>query len=148
MNRERNNGRVGGMNMNGNNRMNGQNGNLNYQNGNYNGQNGYMNGTGRTNNGRDNMNGQLRGDLAEQIRALTFVLKELELYLDTHPNCRTAIDYYYRTVEELKKLKEEHENTVGPLTSAGVVSNDEWTWVQQPWPWQRTGDYNNTREDR
>ena len=92
--------------------------------------------------------GALRGDLAEQVRALCFVKKELELYLDTHPNCPTALDYFYRTVEELKRLTDEYENTVGPITSGGVVSTDEWTWVKQPWPWQRDGDYMQPREDR
>lgn len=92
--------------------------------------------------------GRLRGDLPEQIRALCFVKKELELYLDTHPDCKTALDYYYRTLRELRRLTEQYENTVGPLTSAGVVSMDQWTWVKQPWPWQRRGDYMEPREGR
>ena len=117
------------------------------------------NGNGMTNGRANGMNGNmgnmnsraggaLRGDLAEQVRALCFVKKELELYLDTHPNCPTALDYFYRTVEELKRLTDEYENTVGPITSGGVVSTDEWTWVKQPWPWQRDGDYMQPREDR
>ncbi len=115
--------------------------------------NGMNNGT--TNNGMNNgrvMGAQrgerVAGDLAEQIRALCFVKKELELYLDTHPDCRTALDYYHRTVAELDRLTEEYENTVGPLTSKGVVNTDRWTWVQEPWPWQRPGDYMQPREDR
>lgn len=113
-------------------------------------QNGGMMGNGM-NNGRvmgQQNGGRLAGDLAEQVRALCFVKKELELYLDTHPQCQTALDYYQRTVTELNRLIEEHENTVGPLTSAGVVSTDKWTWVKEPWPWQRPGDYMQPREDR
>lgn len=107
-------------------------------------QNGMTNGD----NNRRIFNGMpVTGDLAEQIRALCFVKKELELYLDTHPNCRVAIDYFYRTNEELKRLTEQYENTVGPLTSGGVVSTDEWTWVKNPWPWQRSGDYMEPRKD-
>ena len=83
----------------------------------------------------------LAGDLADKIRSLGFVKVELELYLDTHPNCRTALDYYYKTLDELKKLTEEYENKVGPLTSAGVVDADSWTWVVGPWPWQTAGDF-------
>lgn len=149
--------------------MNNRNGNLNNQNDFYNNQNGNMNGrmgNMYTQNG-NNMNGQndrmndgrniggvnrggsaLRGDLREQIKALSFVKVELELYLDTHPDCRTAIDYYLRTVEALKRLTEEYENTEGPLTCAGVVNSDRWTWVDSPWPWQRPGDYMQPREDR
>lgn len=97
----------------------------------------------RTPNGR-----ALRGNIGEQIRALCFVKNELELYLDTHPDCKIALDYYYKTVAELKKLTEQYENTVGPLTAMGVMSPDKWTWVKEPWPWQRDGDYRQPREDR
>ena len=107
------------------------------------------------NQGENNMNMNRIGGprpnnetLKEQIRALCFVKKELELYLDTHPNCQTALDYFYRTVNELTRLTEEYENAVGPLTSGGVVSTDEWTWVRQPWPWQRDGDYMQPREEK
>ena len=120
-------------NTNGNNRMNG---NMNNRNNiTPNGMNGSVLG------GRDTNGGALRGSLAEQIRALCFVKVELELYLDTHPYCRTALDYYHRTVDELKRLTEEYENTVGPLTAKGVVDNDQWTWVNGPWPWQQAGDF-------
>lgn len=83
----------------------------------------------------------LTGSLAEQIRALCFVKTELELYLDTHPRCRTALDYYHQTVQELKRLIEIYENTVGPLTAMGNISTEQWNWVDGPWPWQQAGDF-------
>ena len=94
------------------------------------------------------MNNNANHSLAERIRELTFVLKELELYLDTHPNCKTALDYHYRTVTALKPLVEEYDITVGPLKSSGVVNTEYWTWVNTPWPWQREGDYMQPREER
>ena len=136
MNRTRNsdmnnmNGRVGGVTNNGNN---GTNTNDTRNENNMNGMNRRI--------GR-NPNGQaLSGSLAEQIRALCFVKTELELYLDTHPRCRTALDYYYQTIMELKRLTEEYENTVGPLTAMGNVSTDQWQWVDGPWPWHQAGDF-------
>lgn len=119
MNRARNNGVQGNMNGNG---MNG-NGNLN--------RNGNMNG--RT--------GAPMGNLAEQVRQLDFVKRELELYLDTHPNCRTALDYYYQTVQALNRLTEEYHNTYGPLVAAGANDPEHWTWTDTPWPWQQAGDF-------
>lgn len=74
--------------------------------------------------------------LLEQIRALSFVKTEVELYLDTHPNCSAALDYYYRTISELERLTEIYENEAGPLSAAGVRSEKNWTWVEEPWPWQ------------
>ena len=130
-------GRTGGMNGNGMNNMGGMNGNG--MNGNMNGMNGRVGGA---------AGGTLTGSLAEKIRALKFVKTELELYLDTHPRCRTALDYYYRTIQELNRLVEEYQNTTGPLTAAGVMSDDEWTWVGGPWPWQQAGDFMREWEDR
>lgn len=91
--------------------------------------------------GRNPSGAPLNGSLAEQIRALCFVKTELELYLDTHPKCRTALDYYYQTVEELKRLTEQYENTTGPLTAMGNISTTDWDWVNGPWPWQQAGDF-------
>lgn len=127
-------------NMNGRTTPNGMNGNMNGMNGgaypnNMNGRTG-MGGT----QGRNANGGALTGTLAEQIRALCFVKTELELYLDTHPRCRTALDYYYQTVEELKRLTEQYENTTGPLTAMGNTG-DSWQWINGPWPWQQAGDF-------
>ena len=91
--------------------------------------------------GRDTNGAALRGSLADQIRALGFVMAELAMYLDTHPGCRTALDYYHQTHRELKRLVEEYENTVGPLSTIGVTDTENWTWVGGPWPWQMAGDF-------
>ena len=74
--------------------------------------------------------------LLEEIRALSFVKTELELYLDTHPTCHTALDYYHKTVEALGMLMTKYQYEVAPLRAEGVMSNDAWTWVDTPWPWQ------------
>jgi spore coat protein JB len=73
---------------------------------------------------------------------------ELELYLDTHPNCRTALDYYHRTVEALESLMTKYHNEQGPLRAEGVVSDDTWTWVKEPWPWQAGNGAVNERGER
>ncbi len=79
---------------------------------------------------------RLTGTLLEQIRALGFVKVELELYLDTHPTCRTALDYYRKTVDELERLTEEYHNQYGPLVASGNLSTENWNWINGPWPWQ------------
>ena len=76
--------------------------------------------------------------LLERIRELAFVKNELELYLDTHPNCSVALDYYKQTVNALKSLTEEYENTSAPLTAMGVTG-ETWTWTDTPWPWHHDG---------
>ena len=89
-------------------------------------------------------NGNVAG-LMEKIRSLSFVKAELELYLDTHPSCKVALDYYYQTVDALKKLREEYQAKYAPLTAMGNTSIEEWTWVKEPWPWQREADVNKNK---
>ena len=140
-----NNGRVGGVTNNGG-MDNGRGGQTNMNGRNLNGST--LNNGGGITYGLNPNGGALSGTLAEQIRALCFVKTELELYLDTHPRCRTALDYYYKTVEELKRLTEQYENTTGPLTAAGNVSTEQWNWVDGPWPWQQAGDFAREEDDR
>ena len=75
--------------------------------------------------------------LLEEIRQLGFVKAELELYLDTHPTCKVAIDYYHRTTDALAALMEKYHAEGGnPLLAAGSIDGDVWKWVEMPWPWQ------------
>ena len=105
------------------------------------------NGNGSNGNGSNGnrMNGNGRsmssGDLLEQIRQLGFVKVELELYLDTHPGCKVAIDYYHRTIDALAMLMEQyHAVSNNPLVAAGSIGTENWDWVNEPWPWFRQGD--------
>lgn len=86
---------------------------------------------GQTGNGRE---------LLERIRSLSFVKAELELYLDTHPKCKVALDYYYQTVDALTKLVDEYQAKYGPLTAMGTNNTEMWTWASAPWPWHRDSD--------
>ena len=74
--------------------------------------------------------------LIHRIHAYDFAILELELYLDTHPKCTAALDYYDKTVAELNALTERYENTVGPITAGGVKTQNGWTWIETPRPWQ------------
>ena len=82
----------------------------------------------------------LSSDPLQAIRELSFVKAELELYLDTHPNCKTAIDYYHQTVDALTRLMEQYQSEGNPIVAAGSVDKNKWKWVSEPWPWQRPED--------
>ena len=73
--------------------------------------------------------------LLKKIQALSFVKVETELFLDTHPDCTTALNYYKDILEELDELMTEYQNKYGPLFAEGVVG-DRWSWVDGKWPWQ------------
>lgn len=81
------------------------------------------------------MDNQGRENLLRKIQALSFAKVETELYLDTHPDSREALEYYRNTLSELDEAMTEYQNKYGPLFAEGVVG-DRWTWVDGKWPWQ------------
>ena len=74
--------------------------------------------------------------LLSRIMERSFVQQELELYLDTHPDCRAALDYYERVCDELGTLMEQYQTAYGPIIAAGGDNTDGWAWVKHSWPWQ------------
>lgn len=75
-----------------------------------------------------------KAELYKRIMQLAFVKNELELFLDTHPSCRAALEHYYRTVDEYNTLVGEYEGKYGPLTASANVG-EKWNWIKGPWPW-------------
>lgn len=78
--------------------------------------------------------------LLNKIRTRSFALVETSLYLDGHPGCQRAIEYYKSTREELDRLTAEYEEKFGALTQKGAIKNGVWTWTDSPWPWERECD--------
>lgn len=76
--------------------------------------------------------------LFRTIQMYGFAIDEVSIYLDTHPNCRNALNYYHKYNELRKAAIEEYNRLYGPLTSRQVNSNDCWTWTDDPWPWERS----------
>ncbi|MBS4199530.1 spore coat protein CotJB [Bacillus sp. FJAT-49732] len=76
-------------------------------------------------------------ELLEELQAVDFVILELALYLDTHPNDHDAIQQYNAYVQMRKTLKKQFEQEFGSLTSFGSsYSKYPWDWEEAPWPWQ------------
>lgn len=75
--------------------------------------------------------------LMEQLQAVDFVLVDLTLYLDTHPDDLAAINQFNHYSSERKKLKKLVESHYGPLMQYGKShSGYPWDWNSPPWPWQ------------
>lgn len=70
-----------------------------------------------------------------KIQAVSFAKDEAALYLDAHPDCTAALDYYRKLLDEYKMLSEQYENEHGALT-ADSAAQDRWTWTEGIWPWQ------------
>lgn len=74
-----------------------------------------------------------------ELQAACFALHELVLYLDTHPDCRKAMQMYRTAKKRYHELYTKYESTYGPLTAHGVTG-EHWTWGETAWPWQGGND--------
>ncbi len=73
--------------------------------------------------------------LLKRIQALAFAKTETELYLDAHPDCAAALEYYRNIVRELKARMDEYEGVAGTIRQENE-NGERWSWVNKPWPWQ------------
>ncbi len=70
-----------------------------------------------------------------RLQVLQFALHETILYLDGHPMCQKAMEYYKEMQPKVKAAYDEFVSKYGPLTAA-EVSGDSWSWINGPWPWE------------
>ncbi|WP_068619932.1 spore coat protein CotJB [Paenibacillus tuaregi] len=76
-------------------------------------------------------------ELLEKLQALDFVLVELNLFLDTHPDDLQSIQQFNILTRERTQLAEHFQRLYGPLQNFGrAYSKFPWQWSESPWPWQ------------
>ena len=78
-----------------------------------------------------------KDELLLNIQKYYFALKDLNLYLDVHPTDNSILDKYNEYKTKLIKFKNEYENEYGPLCAENVNSDTNWSWVSNPWPWDK-----------
>ncbi|MDF2989302.1 MAG: putative spore-coat protein [Eubacterium sp.] len=71
------------------------------------------------------------------VQAYEFALVEIGLFLDTHPNDRTALAYFKQYRELKHRAESEYTRRFGPITM-DHMDNDlsTWRWIENPWPWE------------
>jgi len=78
-----------------------------------------------------------------ELMAIEFIVKELNLYLDTHARDEKAFQLMRSMTALLKEARERYVELYGPVTLADLASSSRYTWLTGPWPWEydeRTGD--------
>jgi len=70
----------------------------------------------------------------KELMALGFVVQELGMYLDTHPDDAEAVKMFQKYNKLYSEGTAEFERRYGPLqmTASGAPDFD---WVNDPWPW-------------
>lgn len=77
--------------------------------------------------------------LFRKLQMYGFAMYDTALFLDTHPNDNSALEYYNRVRNAYLDSVMQYEEKYGPLTLDGVDTSDEWKWLSAPWPWQYEG---------
>lgn len=77
-----------------------------------------------------------RESLLRKVQEADFILHDTALFLDTHPENRAALEFYRRYQPYYVEAVAEYEANFGPLSIYDVNTEQGWTWVQGPWPWE------------
>lgn len=80
---------------------------------------------------------EAREELLKQIMEVDFMIKDLNLYLNTHPCCEKAMCLFNDFQKKSKKLREIYSENYGPLKIEDNLGNETWEWIKSPWPWER-----------
>lgn len=76
--------------------------------------------------------------LLMKIKKYDFSIKELNLYLDTHPNCRRALAMMNKYTALRQECAAEFVSRFGPITPDQNTDSQHWSWIDDPWPWERS----------
>ena len=74
----------------------------------------------------------------KQLQAYSFAVNDALLYLDSHPDSRSALDYYNKYKKLEAKAMQEYEMRFGPVVAP--MDANQWHWNKGPWPWQNESD--------
>ena len=74
--------------------------------------------------------------LMREIQEVGFALVDLNLFLDSHPDDKLALDFFEDMQIKYAQLQADYEMEFGPLTAFDTNTEQGWTWVQSPWPWE------------
>ena len=74
--------------------------------------------------------------MLKDISVLNFVLVDLMLFLDTHPEDRGALEYYNHYLPIKEEMCREFASDFYPLTREMADSNGSFRWQNAPLPWE------------
>lgn len=82
-----------------------------------------------------------QADLLRYISEVSFAAYDALLYLDTHPCCQEALQYFQTYNALRNRALRLHAQSYGPLTLATAAETgcSSWEWTTQPWPWELEG---------
>lgn len=77
-----------------------------------------------------------REELLEKVNTASFAVNELNLFLDTHPQCAEALEQFRDALCRRQEALEEYAQRYGALNIDGMKDAQCWSWINHPWPWE------------
>ncbi|PIC64210.1 spore coat protein CotJB [Sporosarcina sp. P13] len=78
--------------------------------------------------------------MLKEVQQADFVVVELTLYTNTHPNDEDGLEQWRLAIKEASRARKAYEKRYGPLSLHSIPSEQAiemgWRWNQAPWPWQ------------
>ncbi len=80
-----------------------------------------------------------KDELLYNIQMYSFAMKDMNLYLDIHPDDKNILNNFHNYRKKYEVLKKQYESEYGPLCMSNTLNTEKWTWVSNPWPWDKGG---------
>lgn len=74
-----------------------------------------------------------------ELMALDFAIDELGLYLTTHADDQEALQLYWSYIKLRCEGREKYQKMYGPLLQTDLTPEDGFSWLKDPWPWEKGG---------
>ncbi len=87
------------------------------------------------NNSRGCRNERTEKELMDIITKVSFAMDDTRLYLDTHPDCPEALEYFKKMQNLRHEAVREYTEKFGQIMSYHAGSCDDWNWNSAPLPW-------------
>ena len=75
-----------------------------------------------------------RARLMRQLQIYSFAVYDARLYLDSHPQSKSALEFYNKYKRLEQNAMAEYEARYGKIALDGQEGS--WQWIEGPWPWQ------------
>ncbi len=82
------------------------------------------------------MKSMCQKDLFNFINQISFMLDDITLFLNTHPECGEALEAYRNYKAMRKEAIRDYTKLYGPISKYNVNAENYWDWVNKPWPWE------------
>ena len=74
-----------------------------------------------------------------RLQASSFAVNETVLYLDTHPESKSAKAYLDRRLADRAMALTDFQSAYGAVLVDNLDGDDAYTWVDCPMPWEEGG---------